>query len=99
MMDEAVGDALRGVTGRRDMDDGLVRLDDPIQPVDPPEAGRIERVHHVIGSASAAGAADCGLILEDRFGKRLAAARAWELRQAHESELARELPQLLARAL
>jgi hypothetical protein len=96
VMELGVEDALRSVFGKKDFVGVDLALDAPL-PVEPIN-GEAVHVHHVIGSATAELAQRTGAFLLDRFGKRLSAARAWQLRETFEHERTRELATLLLRA-
>lgn len=98
MMECAVDDARRGIFDRKNFAGWDVTLDPPV-PLAATESGaNMAPVHHVIGSASAELADRPGLVLRDRFGKCLPAARAWELHQAWAATREQELRALLAPA-
>jgi GT2 family glycosyltransferase len=96
IMELGVEDALKDISGRKDFAPIDISLDD--RKSDEPGMTIIERVHHVIGSATEALAARPALVLQDRFGKRMRADQAWILRQRFEIEKAQTLPELIERA-
>lgn len=96
MMERAVEDALQDVRGERAFAATEIELD-LNQVVATPDAAKLTRVFHVIGSATAELAGDAERVLEDRFGKRLPASRGFELLCEFERTTANELSELLAR--
>ena len=96
VMELGISDALEDVFGKRDLGDMDLRLDQPV--ATPQSTSDLLQVHHVIGSATEELASRKGLVLQDRFGKRLPASEAWALRMEFEGERERELPGLLERA-
>jgi len=94
MMGLACDDALSRRRGPRTFDTHEILPD--AAPAEVP--GPTLKVEHVLADATEAHAAIHGLVLEDRFGKRLPAAQAWKLRQQCDQRASDRLPGLLARA-
>lgn len=86
VMELGIEDALNGVFGKKDFSGTDLSLDRLPQNLDSLAVTGIEEtVHHVIGSATPELARQSNVELVDRFGKRLPAVRALELRNKFEA--------------